>query len=50
MDGSHFVMHLHVDAEAPEEALRGLKGQIFRIFNDTADVLRQTAVGIGNEA
>ena len=50
MDGGYLVVNLHVDTESGKETLRGLKGKIFRIFDDTANIIRKTAVGIGNKA
>ena len=50
MNCGNFVVYFHVNTEPGEEALRGLECQILRIFDDTANVIRQTAVGIGNIA
>ena len=37
-----------MDPEPGEEAFRSLQGQSFGILYDTADLVRQTAVGVGN--
>ena len=50
MDGGDLVADLHVDAEPPEEALRGLQGQLLRVLDDAADVIGQAAVGVGDVA
>ena len=46
MDRCDLMAYLHLYAEAAEKALRGLKGQFLRIFDDAADIIRQTAVGV----
>ena len=46
MDRRDFMAYLHLYAEAAEKAFRGLKGQFLRIFDDAADIIRQTAVGV----
>ena len=48
MDGGDFMMYFHMDAESGVEAFRSLEGQIIRVFDHTTDIVRQTAVGIGN--
>ena len=48
MDGGDLMADLHMDPEPPEKAFRCLQRQILRIFDHTADVIGQTAVGIGN--
>ena len=49
MDSRDLMAYLHVHMEPGEEALRCLEGQIFRIGNYISDIVRQTAVGIGNK-
>ena len=46
MDRRDLMAYLHLDPETAEKALRGLQGQFLRIFDDAADIIRQTAVGV----
>ena len=46
MNRRDLMADLHLYAEAAEKTLRGLKGQFLRIFDDAADLIRQTAVGV----
>ena len=48
VDGGDLMAHLHVHAETGEEALRCLECQFFRVSDDIADIVRQSAVGVGN--
>ena len=50
VDGGDFVVYLHGDPEAFPETLRGLQGQVIRVYDNIADKIRQTAVCIGDVA
>ena len=50
VDSLHLVADLHVHTEPGEKALRCLKGQFFRGSDHISDVVRQTAVSVGNKA
>ena len=50
MDSRDIMAYLHVHTEPGEKALRCLKGQFFRGSDHISDVVRQTAVSVGNKA
>lgn len=46
MNGDDLVMDVHINIKTAFEALGGLQSKQIAIFNNTADVIRQSAVGI----
>ena len=42
------MVYPHTDTEPGEEAFRRLQGQRCRVFDDTADIIGQAAIGIRN--
>ena len=50
VDGGDFMVYLHGDPEAFPETLRGLQGQVIRVYDNIADKIRQTAVCVGDVA
>ena len=50
VDGRNLLPHPHINAKAIPEALRSLQRQFFLLFDHTAHIIRQAAVGIGHIA
>ena len=48
LDSRDLMTDFHDHTEAGEKALRGLESQLFRIPDHVADIVGQTAVGIGD--
>ena len=49
VNGSDFVVDLHLHPEPLIKAFRGLQGQFLLIFDHAADVIGQAAVGVRNK-
>ena len=50
IDRSYFLPYPHINAKTIPEALRSLQRQFFLLFDHTAHIIRQAAVGIGHIA
>ena len=50
IDRSYFLPYPHINAKTIPEALRSLQCQFFLLFDHTAHIIRQAAVGIGHIA
>ena len=50
MNGSDFMMHLHGHLESGEKAFRGLEGQMVLMGDDLSNIIRQSAVCVGDKS
>ena len=48
MDGGDFMTYFHIYPKTRKKIFRSLKGELFRIFYDAANIIREAAVCIGN--